>query len=124
MSTVPEIPASSAMSACQHPDQQCPPISYFAFSRAAAGTAYGIVAVHIFVPTPDHLTASGSLLTVLRQRGPISVLALARALGRDYKNVYEDVKLLKRFGLVRQGKGGVCVSFDRILMDAEIRLAA
>lgn len=64
------------------------------------------------------------LLTVLRKRGPISVLALARALGRDYKNVYEDVKVLRRFGLVRHAKGGVCVPFDRILMDAEIKLAA
>jgi len=64
------------------------------------------------------------LLSVLRQRGTISVLALAKALGRDYKNVYEDVKALKRFGLIHQVKGGVCVPFDRILMDAEIKLAA
>ena len=28
------------------------------------------------------------LLSVLRQRGTSSVLALAKALGRDYKNVY------------------------------------
>jgi predicted transcriptional regulator len=64
------------------------------------------------------------LLSVLRQRGTTSVLALAKALDRDYKNVYEDVKALKRFGLIRQAKGGVSVPFDRILMDAEIRLAA
>lgn len=64
------------------------------------------------------------LLSVLRQRGTISILALAKALGRDYKNVYEDVKVLKRFGLIHQVKGGVCVPFDRILMDAEIKLAA
>ena len=64
------------------------------------------------------------LLSVLRRRGTISVLALAKGLGRDYKNVYEDVKALKRFGLIHQVKGGVCVPFDRILMDAEIKLAA
>lgn len=64
------------------------------------------------------------LLSVLRQRGTISVLALAKALGRDYKNVYEDVKALKRFGLINPVKGGVRVPFDRILMDAEIKLAA
>ena len=40
------------------------------------------------------------LLSMLRQSGTISVLALAKALGRDYKNVYEDVKALKRFGLM------------------------
>lgn len=64
------------------------------------------------------------LLSVLRQRGTTSVLALAKALGRDYKNVYEDVKALKRFGLIHQVKGGVRVPFDRILMNAEIKLAA
>ena len=52
------------------------------------------------------------------------MLALAKALGRDHKNVYEDVKALKRFGLIHQVKGGICVPFDRILMDAEIELAA
>jgi len=52
------------------------------------------------------------------------VLALAKTLGRDYKNVYEDVRALKRFGLIHQAKGGVYVPFDRILMDAEIKLAA
>lgn len=64
------------------------------------------------------------LLSVLRRRGTISVLALAKALGRDYKNVYEDVKALKRFALIHQGNGGVCVPFDRILMNAEIKLVA
>lgn len=64
------------------------------------------------------------LLSMLRQRGTMSVLALAKLLGRDYKNVWEDVKVLRRFGLVHQAKGGVRVPFDRILMDAEIKLAA
>lgn len=64
------------------------------------------------------------LLSVLRRRGATSALTLARALGRDYKKMCEVVKTLKRFGLVHQGKGGVCVPFDRILMDAQIKLIA
>ena len=64
------------------------------------------------------------LLSVLRQRGTTSVLALAKALGRNYKNVYEDVKALTRFGLIHRVKRSVRVPFDSILVDAEIRLAA
>ena len=64
------------------------------------------------------------LLSVLRKRGTTGVLALPKALARDCKNVYEDVKALRQFGLIHQAKGGICVPFDRILMDAEIKLAA
>ncbi len=64
------------------------------------------------------------LLSVLRHHGALRIAALARALGRDYKNVYDDVKLLKRFGLIEQGDKGVSVPFDKISMEAEIDLAA
>lgn len=64
------------------------------------------------------------LLSVLRQRGTISVPTLAKALDRDYKNVREDVKALKRFGLIHRVKRTVRVPFDSILVDAEISLAA
>lgn len=61
---------------------------------------------------------------MLRQRGTISVLALAKVLGRDYRNVYEDVKALTRFGLIHRVKRSVRVPFDSILVGAEISLTA
>ena len=39
-----------------------------------------------------------NLLEVLHANGPITVLALATLLERDYKNVYEDVKSLRSQG--------------------------
>ncbi len=64
------------------------------------------------------------LLSVLRRHGTMNVLALSRKLRRDYKNVYEDVKILRRFGLIQKSGAGIKVPFDAIQMDAEIRLAA
>ena len=40
------------------------------------------------------------LLTVIRSKKPNSIQELARFVKRDYKNVYQDVKLLADFGLI------------------------
>lgn len=40
------------------------------------------------------------LLTVIRIQKPSSIQELARFVKRDYKNVYQDVKLLADFGLI------------------------
>ncbi|MCX8194448.1 MAG: HTH domain-containing protein [Candidatus Pacearchaeota archaeon] len=41
------------------------------------------------------------ILHTLRVKRPISLYALAKALGRDFKAVRQDVKLLEKFGLIR-----------------------
>lgn len=40
------------------------------------------------------------LLNVIRHQKPKSIQELARLVKRDFKNVHQDVKLLKEFGLI------------------------
>ena len=40
------------------------------------------------------------LLHVLKADKPVSIYALAKKLGRDFKTVNEDIKLLERFGFI------------------------
>jgi predicted transcriptional regulator len=64
-----------------------------------------------------------ALLKRLRREGSTSVRALARLLGRDYKNVHADVKALVLLGLiVREERGGVLVPWETVA--AEMRLVA
>lgn len=42
-----------------------------------------------------------ALLHLIRERHPGSIYELARMAGRDFKNVYADLMLLRRYGLVR-----------------------
>jgi len=63
------------------------------------------------------------ILKSLHKAGPLSIRALAKMLARDYKNVYQDVTILEKLGLIeRSGKGAVMVPWERIV--AEIQLAA
>ncbi len=61
-----------------------------------------------------------ALLSELRRDKAARVIDLARRLGRNYKNVYDDVKLLKRAGLIEEDKGGAFVKFDRIRADIDL----
>jgi predicted transcriptional regulator len=45
-----------------------------------------------------------TLLRTIRTRHPSSLYELAKMLSRDFKNVQEDIALLKRHGLVRVSK--------------------
>ena len=64
-----------------------------------------------------------ALLKTLYGVGPVSIRALAKALGRDYKNVHTDVQALQHAGLVtRHRDGRLLVPWTRII--AEFRLAA
>lgn len=66
--------------------------------------------------------ARWALLERLRTLGAVSVYALARDLGRDYKNVHTDVRQLAELGLIeRRGSAQVAVAWDAIR--AELRLA-
>jgi predicted transcriptional regulator len=63
------------------------------------------------------------LLKTLRTKGPMSVRGLAKELGRDYKNVHTDVRLLEEVGLVGRTKDEkVEVPWDTV--EAQLRLAA
>ncbi|MBL7178965.1 MAG: MarR family transcriptional regulator [Pseudomonadota bacterium] len=63
------------------------------------------------------------LLKILRRKGPMSIRALANALGRDYKNVYTDVRQLENIGLIgRTEDEKIKVPWD--IVEARFRLAA
>jgi predicted transcriptional regulator len=71
------------------------------------------------VLTPKRMT----LLQTLRQKGPMSIRALAKSLSRDYKNVHADVKALEAAGLLEQNQDGkIFVPWDEI--DARLSLVA
>ncbi len=64
-----------------------------------------------------------ALLKVLHAHGVSSIRRLSRLLKRDYKNVYQDVQLLKKAGLIHQdATKRIYVPWDKI--NAEIALAA
>jgi predicted transcriptional regulator len=55
------------------------------------------------------------LIAYLSEHGPLSVAALARGLGRDYKNVHGDVVSLMEWMVVERGPdGAVSVPWDEI----------
>ncbi len=67
--------------------------------------------------------ARWTLLARLRAGGALTVYALARRLGRDYKNVHTDVGRLLELGLVaRRPDGRVAVDWD--VVRGELRLDA
>jgi len=67
--------------------------------------------------------ARWTLLETLRAEGKMTVYALAKYLGRHYKNVHTDVARLTALGLIeKDGDGKISVPWDVIA--AELRLAA
>ena len=64
-----------------------------------------------------------ALLKVLRRIGPSSIRNLATQVQRDYRNVYDDLQLLLKAGLVeKDARNRVMVPWDKI--QTEIDLAA
>ena len=64
-----------------------------------------------------------ALLKKLHANGPMSVRALAHDLGRDYKNVYTDVRRLEDIGLIGRAKNDrINVPWD--IVEARLLLAA
>jgi predicted transcriptional regulator len=56
------------------------------------------------------------------QQRMLTIAALARGLGRDYKRVYEDVSILEQAGLIRRQKGGLLEAvFDEIKTAIDLR---
>jgi predicted transcriptional regulator len=64
-----------------------------------------------------------ALLKKLHANGPMSIRALAKDLGRDYKNVYTDVQRLENIGLIGRTKNDrIIVPWD--IVEARLLLAA
>ena len=71
------------------------------------------------VLTPKRL----ELMKALRQQGLLSIRALSKQLGRDYKNVYTDAIALVGVGLIQRSEEGLLlVPWD--VIDAHVRLVA
>lgn len=55
-----------------------------------------------------------ALLRHLHRHPATSVAALARALGRDYKRVHEDVEALTAAGLIERSAAGLRADYDEL----------
>ncbi|MFN8790560.1 MAG: hypothetical protein ACK5Y2_03790 [Bdellovibrionales bacterium] len=64
------------------------------------------------------------LLNNIRLLKPRSIQELARFVKRDFKNVYQDVKLLAEFGLIELKEAGPRKSAEPLAKYSEIILAA
>jgi predicted transcriptional regulator len=67
---------------------------------------------------------TGKRLELLRHlhRSPTpSIAALARALGRDYKRVYEDVEALAAAGLIERNEAGLTAGYGEIRAHIALR---
>jgi predicted transcriptional regulator len=62
------------------------------------------------------------LLRVMHNKGNMSIRALAATLKRDYKNVYQDIKILENTGLAVKTGSLFSVPWESIV--AEFKLAA
>lgn len=62
------------------------------------------------------------LIRFVAAREGLNTRQLAQALGRDYKNVYKDVRELCSYGLLeKDDKGGVNAPYDEIVIRAGLR---
>ncbi|MFT8244321.1 MarR family transcriptional regulator [Roseomonas sp. BN140053] len=89
-----------------------------AVERAERGEA-GAAENHISFESWEALTAVMTprrfeLLRHVHRHPEVSVAALSRALGRDYKRVHEDVEALVAAGLLDRPDGGVRAPFGEI----------
>ncbi len=68
------------------------------------------------------------LLQIIKYRNPKTIKELSIMAGRDFKNVYSDLKLFKMYDLVKLKKTSLglmpVIYYDRIELDIKIPLAA
>lgn len=64
------------------------------------------------------------ILYVLKKKSVNSIYALAKELGREFKSVYEDLKILERFGFIEfhSEKVGKRQSLKPVLLVEELQL--
>ena len=62
-----------------------------------------------------------NLLKVLHANGPITVRGLSALLERDYKNVYQDVKILEGSGLIeRDSRNHVLAPYEKLTIELQL----
>lgn len=65
------------------------------------------------------------IVQVMTGAGPLSIREIARRLGRDFKGVHSDTRLLVEAGVIEKDHGGRLIfPYDRIHVDFEIPAAA
>ncbi len=64
------------------------------------------------------------LLSAIRASKPSSIQELARVVKRDFKNVYQDVKLLAEYGLIELKENGARKAAHPIALFSEFLIAA
>ena len=92
--------------------------------RPQAGTYFTSLEAARKILTPKRL----ELLRIIRRESPESLYRLARILGRDLKNVREDVRVLAAHGLLSlraaRGTAGRPVTVPRVrFKEIEVRIA-
>jgi predicted transcriptional regulator len=88
-----------------------------AWERAAAGEA--VDETHVTFLNLESMLATLSprrleLLRHVRKHGAAHVRELATALGRDYKNVHQDVAALEAVGLLVRDERGLAAPWDEV----------
>lgn len=87
------------------------PVAVFTFSSSAQ--LFSII-------TPKRW----ELIEQLQKIGPASIRGLARSLGRDVRRVHDDVIALVDWGIIDRTNAKVCVPFDVIHADFDLRAVA
>lgn len=70
------------------------------------------------VMTPKRI----ALLKHVHREPPRSIRALAQALGRDYRRVYDDVEALVEAGLLDRQPEGLRADYDEVTLETRISL--
>ena len=60
------------------------------------------------------------LLSVIKHKKPESIYQLAKIVGREYKNVYDDVRLLEELGLITKENSQVNVGFTKLSVEVAV----
>lgn len=98
-----------------------------AWNRVASGASATPLYAILFSDLPALLAAltprRWQMLERLRAVGPMTIFALAKLLGRNYKNVHTDVARFAEMGLVERRRDGlVAVPWD--VVRADLRLGS
>jgi predicted transcriptional regulator len=65
------------------------------------------------------------IVRVMTGAGPLSIREIARRVGRDFKGVHSDTRLLTEAGVIeKDDRGRLVFPYDRIHVDFEIPAAA
>lgn len=89
--------------------------------EATARVDFGSLPELLAVLSPKRL----ELLEAIKRDPGESIRALSRSLGRDYKNVHEDVTALAELGLIVRNKAGrLAAPYDELVIRAPLTRAA